>query len=46
MKQKIPWATFQNREELAEGMENSSHYLCKDGRIDTMTFFPEFKVIK
>lgn len=43
MKQKIPQATFQNGEELAEGMENSSLHMCKDGRVDTMIFFLSLK---
>lgn len=43
MKQKIPRATFWNREELAEGMENSSHHMCKDGRADNMIFFLSLK---
>jgi len=43
MKQKMPQATFRNGEELAEGMEISSHHRCKDGRVDTVIFFLSLK---
>lgn len=43
MKQKIPQAVFQNGGELAEGMENSSHHMCKDGRVAIMIFFLSLK---
>lgn len=39
MKQKIPQATFQNCGEQDEGMETSSHHMCKDRGVDTMIFF-------